>query len=617
LKGSVVKVFKKMVAVLAFVLLFGASAWGSFSLVDNISKAVDKSRGDQISTTQSFVAIPSYNQLTASYSGPYPAPGVTQSLNFILKKAQDMGFKTVLHEGWETVTNTQAPLYGYVEYGPKDAKEMVMSIGHLDTVPPGDEADWTLAKPYDGKIVAVDGVDYFIGRGIYDNKGASLASLYALKAIKDSGVELNRRIRLLFGTTEDFGGWICTREYGNKARDGIEEWPVLGIAPDAGKFSPVYIEKASVSVTGNIAINPASVDAITLKYLYGGTASNSVSDSCTATLTGATAPLTVVKAALETAINGKNWGQDVELVYTNGTPDELKINVKGRIAHSGLAWMGIGANNRMMYLLSKSGTTEKWQVIADKLARLLPPDENADNMGVALGINEGSAQTLDNVSVNMGWARYNSLTTDIADKLYIQVNIRYADVGANEAFPIPNRQTGIEIRNKVRDKFAGEGFTVTDLSPVNWNTHEISMSGGSKPYTMPLDSEVILKLNQAYTEVTGLKAPTPSIMYGTTFASAWYTRDVTNNPVDGQFGIRMVAWGIDGGNKTWGDFHEANESMSVEAVINGTKVVAYALASLAGYTEPKNCIDFGCNVAGFGALILLVGCAALFRYRNR
>jgi len=609
------KVFKKMMIVLVFVLLLSAAAWGA--LVDDISKAVDKSRADQISATQAFVMIPSYNQLTASYSGPYPAPGVTDSLNVILKKAQDMGFKTVLHEGWETVANTQAPLYGYVEYGPSDAKEMVMSIGHLDTVPPGDEADWTLAKPYEGKIVKVDGVDYFIGRGIYDNKGASMASLYALKAIKDSGVKLDRRIRLLFGTTEDFGGWICTREYGNKARDGIEEWPVLGIAPDAGKFSPVYIEKASVNVTGNIAINPATVNAITLKYLYGGTANNSVSDTCTATLTGATLPLTAVRNALQTAISEKNWGQDVELIYTSGTPDELKINVKGRIAHSGLAWMGIGANNRMIHLLSKSGATESWQVVADKLTRLLPPDENANTMGVALGINEGSAATLDNVSVNMGWARYNALTTDIENKLYIHVNIRYADIGANEAFPIQNRQTGMDIRNKVRDKFAGEGFTVTDASPVNWNTHEISLGGGSKPYTMPLDSEIILKLNQAYKEVTGVNAPSPSIMYGTTYASAWYTRDVSNNPLDGQFGIRMVAWGIDGGNKTWGDFHEANESMSVNAVIDGTKILAYALASLAGYTEPKDCIDLGCNITGFGALILLIGGAAFFRYRKR
>ena len=41
------------------------------------------------------------------------------------------------------------------------------------------------------------------GRGSIDDKGPVVASLFALKAIRDLGIPLNRRVRLLFGLNEE------------------------------------------------------------------------------------------------------------------------------------------------------------------------------------------------------------------------------------------------------------------------------------------------------------------------------------------------------------------------------------------------------------------------------
>ena len=41
------------------------------------------------------------------------------------------------------------------------------------------------------------------GRGSVDDKGPVVASLFALKAIRDLGSPLNRRVRLLFGLNEE------------------------------------------------------------------------------------------------------------------------------------------------------------------------------------------------------------------------------------------------------------------------------------------------------------------------------------------------------------------------------------------------------------------------------
>ena len=572
LKGGVVKVLRKVAVVLVLVLFFGAAAWGA-----GIEEAVDASRNEQIEITREFVMIESYNQIEPTYSGPYPAEGVVDSLRFILDKAMEMGFKTVLHEDWEDHPRARGPLYGYVEFGPEDAPEMIMSLSHLDTVPPGDLADWTLAGPYEGKIVTVEGKEYIIGRGMFDNKGASMAGLYALKAIKEAGVPLDRRIRLFFGTTEDYGGWLCTAEYARKARNGEEEWPVLGFSPDTGDFNPILIEKTSVNVTGYYGVDQAAVKNVKLAYLYGGSATNSVSDTCSARLEGSNADLVKVRDELKSVIDGKpEWNVGAYPINIELSGGVLSVDVKGRIAHSGLAWTGIGANNRMVYLLSKVPFDEDWVNAAKKITVLLPPDENADNMGVALGIDEGSAENADNVSVCMGRLAYppTLATSNPANPnaIYMHVNIRYSDTGADDIFPGVKHQSGQEIRQKVEDKFADAG--------LNAAPNSTTVGGGGKPYTVSVNEPIIQKLLKAYKDATGESAQ-PCIIYGGTYASAW-RNNLINNHTEETFGNRMVAWGIDGGEKDFGYFHEANESMEVEALIRSTKILASAMASLAG-----------------------------------
>ena len=43
------------------------------------------------------------------------------------------------------------------------------------------------------------------GRGTQDDKGPLLAAYYALRAIKDSGIECNKKIRFIVGGNEESG----------------------------------------------------------------------------------------------------------------------------------------------------------------------------------------------------------------------------------------------------------------------------------------------------------------------------------------------------------------------------------------------------------------------------
>lgn len=113
---------------------------------------------------------------------------------------------------------------------------MVAVLGQLDVVPAGD--GWSF-DPWGGEIRG----DRIFGRGTMDDKGPSIAALYALAAIRDSGLPLKRRIRLLFGCNEVTGS-ADVKYY--LAKCG--EVPVMGFTPD-GEYPVINGEKGIINVT--------------------------------------------------------------------------------------------------------------------------------------------------------------------------------------------------------------------------------------------------------------------------------------------------------------------------------------------------------------------------------
>ena len=124
--------------------------------------------------------------------------------------------------------------YGYAEIG--HGAQLLAVLCHLDVVPSGDEADWQ-TPPFEATIK--DG--WIFGRGVQDDKGPSMAALYAVKALLDSGVEFKKRVRFIFGTDEETL-WRCMGRYNE-----LEEQAAMGFAPDSS-FPLTYAEKGLLQV---------------------------------------------------------------------------------------------------------------------------------------------------------------------------------------------------------------------------------------------------------------------------------------------------------------------------------------------------------------------------------
>ena len=182
----------------------------------NLNRKIDEMKEEILDGIRRSVQIDSVAG-EPEENAPY-GPGPKKALDFALELGKSMGFRV------GNVDNHA----GYIEYG--EGEEMVAVLGHMDVVPTGD--DWKY-PPFGGEIH--DGMMY--GRGVVDDKGPTIGAIYALKAIRDLNLPLDRRIRVIFGTNEERGS-SCIQYYVEKG----EEQPVMGITPDA-EYPLINIEK--------------------------------------------------------------------------------------------------------------------------------------------------------------------------------------------------------------------------------------------------------------------------------------------------------------------------------------------------------------------------------------
>ena len=176
-----------------------------------------------LNSLQTIISYPSV--LNEGENGTPFGQAIQDVLEKTLELARELGFQTYIDpEGY----------YGYAEIG--QGEELLAVLCHLDVVPAGDLKDWQ-TPPFEATIVG----DYLVGRGVQDDKGPSLAALYAVKSLLDDGIQFTKRIRFIFGTDEETL-WRCMNRYNQ-----IEEQADLGFAPDSS-FPLTYAEKGLLQV---------------------------------------------------------------------------------------------------------------------------------------------------------------------------------------------------------------------------------------------------------------------------------------------------------------------------------------------------------------------------------
>lgn len=281
-----------------------------------IDEMVLELRDKIVESVSEILKIPSVEG-TPKPDAPF-GEAVKEALDHALKLSEFLGFNV------KNVDNYA----GHAELG--NSGKLFGVLGHLDVVPEGDS--WSV-EPYGG--VVKDG--YIWGRGAIDDKGPTIAALYALKAVKDSGIPIKNRIRVIFGTNEE-SGWKGIDYYLKK-----EEIPEMSVTPDAS-FPIIHAEKGIVNYhfLGEIGEWKGT---LRVEEIDGGNASNMVPASAYVVLSGELGEIEKLIKEFKPKNDAKiNWKRE---------ENRLHINFEGISAHGAEPQNGVNAIAPMLDFLSK------------------------------------------------------------------------------------------------------------------------------------------------------------------------------------------------------------------------------------------------------------------------
>ncbi|MDD3839862.1 MAG: dipeptidase PepV [Clostridia bacterium] len=218
-----------------------------------LDEIIERYRQDIIDHTVELVKIKSV-LADAQPNMPF-GEGINDALQYVLNLGSKLGFKAVNLDGYA----------GYIEYG--KGSDLIGILVHLDVVPEG--KGWTF-PPFGATIHK----NRIYGRGAIDDKSPAIASIFALKALMESGQDIDKRIRIIFGTNEE-NDWEGINYYIEN-----EEIPSCAIVPD-GDFPVINAEKGILSVRlsarEKTIFDTEIIKSINIK---GGTRDNMVPDFC-------------------------------------------------------------------------------------------------------------------------------------------------------------------------------------------------------------------------------------------------------------------------------------------------------------------------------------------------
>ncbi|MFS0555285.1 dipeptidase PepV [Brevibacillus sp. 179-C9.3 HS] len=398
---------------------------------------------------QSFLSINSIEDMTTARDGKPFGDGVAEALEAMLARGEQDGFQTKNLDGYA----------GTIEFGEGD--EEVGVLVHIDVVTVGE--GWT-TPPFEPSIR--DGRIY--ARGAIDDKGPAMAAYYALKLVKDSGLPLKKRVRMIIGTDEE-SGWLCMKHFAEHDRV-----PEIGFSPDSS-FPMTHAEKGQINPTLTIpAVEPTeSNGAWQLASFVSGDQGNSVPEKAVALIRlSSQAQQEVVLSQL-----AEEWERFLTENQTNGCMKmialgQLQFSLTGKPAHGMVPFQGVNAGTLLATFLRQYSFAGSCSSFLALLSDVLHEDYFGNNLHMAC-----EDEVTGKLTVNAGILRY-----DAVDGATVLLNIRYPATVSCE-----------EYVRKLKQRTEELGWTISILRT-------------SKSHYVPKDHPVIQTLSRVYEEHTGESA---------------------------------------------------------------------------------------------------------------
>ena len=536
-----------------------------------IFEKIDSLREEMVRDLQSLIRCRSVLE-DAADGAPF-GEGVAKAYDTMMKMAKREGFEVCDFDGYG----------GHIDFceASKDsgllANDNIFGIlCHLDVVSEG--SGWT-HEPFSGEII--DGTMY--GRGTLDDKGPTIAAFYAMKALKDCGVEPAGKIRMIIGLDEE------TKSAGMEYyKEHVDRLPDKSIVPDSD-FPLIQGEKGIMIF--DIAQKIPSGEKITsgeelpgaklipssemlpgaelkpgehkmhLIDISGGNAANMVPDFASARIT----PSIIYKSQNENRSANEMLGEDEKklidsiaailskMADVSVEDDEIVVKCFGKSAHGAMPLKGKNAISKLMKVL---GSIEFDAKEINDLIKFYNEKIGSEINGEKIGLGHIKDDISGDIIWNTGMIKYikvgeadktcKVIEADEADetetdKIILTVNVR-----------VPVTFSDRDVFDVLRPQLALMGATTENV------IYKPSLYFDS-------ENETVKILLDVYRENTNDNETEPLVIGGGTYA-----REIPN----------AIAFGA----LYPGDpdiMHEADECVKIDRLVQTTKIYADALLRLA------------------------------------
>ncbi|MDM5299135.1 dipeptidase PepV [Bacillus pumilus] len=410
---------------------------------------VIRKKDELIKDAQSFLQIESVLDEKGGREGKPFGEKVDEALQYMLNKGETEGFTVKNVDGYA----------GHIEYG--QGEDIVGVLCHVDVVPAGE--GWT-TPPFSADIRD----NRIFARGAIDDKGPTMAAFYALKILKDAGLQLSKKIRIIIGTDEE-SDWRCVEHYFKH-----EAMPTIGFAPDAD-FPIIHAEKGIIDAVLSFTYQKEMSDKrYTLKQFTSGQRLNMVPDEAIATVTTAKEhDRDSLHMAFEAYLAEHQLSGEGKI-----TDDGWQFTLKGVSVHAMEPSLGINAGIHMAKFLCQHELDEQGLAFTSHITALFDQDTRGQKLGIACQDDISGELTL-----NVGTIRY--------------IQHEEATLGLNVRYPVTAE--GKDVRKGI-ESIKGARIEKFD---------------DSQPHHVSKDHPLIKTLQRVYEEQTGDAASLIAIGGGT------------------------------------------------------------------------------------------------------
>ena len=377
-------------------------------MTERINAYFEKEKANLLADLEQLIKIPSVRG-EASEGMPF-GDGPKKALDKMLEIASGYGF----------ITNNIDNYAGEIDLNDKETKLAI--LGHLDVVPEGE--GWTV-PPYE--MTVKEGKVY--GRGTSDDKGPVICALYALKAIKDLGIDLSYNARLIAGTSEETGSedieyYVTKRQMPPMTFTPDSSFPVTNV--EKGRFSKAFTGKVTATEEKTVI----SFDA--------GLVVNAVPGKAKAEVKGF--DFTALESLAETV------GAETKVEFTLTQKGEVtEILAEGVSAHASLPEHG---NNALTALVKLIASLESDCAVVEAFRTISELFPHGKLYGEGLGVD---------------------MEDEVSGKLTLSLDILRFDgenICAEFDTRVPLCATEENLAFKVRDVLNANGFVLSDTEMV-------------------------------------------------------------------------------------------------------------------------------------------------------